>query len=221
MASLETLRKAILLSLEKNRSLLVGLADYRLPELAGALAGDAARAIDRGDEGPILSRARLRDVVLGALRSKGARPWEMSGAVSDAVLELIARERRSVFAWPPALEIDCEVLCRNGRWERIALRRDGRWELYDGLGIAGLTGGWDGGWDWPLVWRHSPEMATEGGFGARHKGRPRQTEADADGRCPTCDQETKAPRERLFFPRAFHTPGGVRWLAENGVRLWP
>lgn len=78
----------------------------------------------------------------------------------------------------------------------------------------------------------------DGGIGARHGGRPGQTVADADERCPDCSgggylpstacprckgtgQVTKAPRERLFFPRAFRTPGGDRWLAENGVRLWP
>ncbi len=42
MPSLETLRKAILSSLEENRSLLVGLAECRFPELAGKVAEDVA-----------------------------------------------------------------------------------------------------------------------------------------------------------------------------------
>ena len=51
MASLEMLRRTILLSLEKNRPLLVGVAEGRFPEpagakaLAGALADDVAQHI--------------------------------------------------------------------------------------------------------------------------------------------------------------------------------
>ena len=125
-------------------------------------------------------RDRLRDVVLGALRSKGARPWEMSDSVTDAVLELIDRERRPVFRWPPVLETDCEVLRQDGRWEHVALRRDGQWERYDTSGAAWGGGNWWESTDWPWVWRHSPEVPSGGGFGARHKGRPGQTVADAE-----------------------------------------
>lgn len=212
MASPEMLRRTILRSLDKNRALLVRSADYAAStckgrqilraELAGALAEDVAQHI--------------------AIEATLERP-----------------ERRPVFAWPAGVSVtECEVLRPDGRWERVALRRDGRWERYDAAGVV-----WGGGWklETSLVWRHSPEMEPAGGgFGARHKGRPRQTVADADGRCPDCSgggwlpstpcprcegsgQETraKALRERMFFPRAFRTPGGDRWLAENGVRLWP
>ena len=142
MASLEMLCRTILLSLEKNRPLLVGVAEGRFPEpagakaLAGALADDVAQHI--------------------AIEATLERP-----------------ERRAVFAWPPEVGMtECEVLRPNGRWERVALRRDGNWVRE---GISGIAWGL-----WPCAWRHSPEIATDGGFGARHKGRPGQTVADAD-----------------------------------------
>ncbi len=124
-------------------------------------------------------RDRLRDVVLGALRAHAARPWELVDAVTDVVVEFIATERRPVFRWPPVLETDCEVLRQDGQWEHVARRRDGQWERYDTSGAPWGGGNWWESTDWPWVWRHSIEPA-DGGFGARHQGRPGQTVADAD-----------------------------------------
>lgn len=109
---------------------------------------------------------------------------------------------RSVFAWPPGGTVtECEVLRSDGQWLRFELR-DGRWERNArGWRLAAR----------PLVWRHSLETPADGGFGARHAGRPRLT---ACQRCKDTGQEP--PRERMFFPFAYCRPGGDHWLRENG-----
>ncbi len=191
MASM--LRRTILLSLEKNRPLLVGVAEGRFPEPAGAKA----------------LAAELADDVACFIATEAMRERP---------------ERRSVFAWPPgATVIECEVLRPDGRWLRTELR-GGRWVTPSASPWKIATR--------PLVWRHSPEIATDGGFGARHKGRPGQSVADADRdvqttaavgkpchRCKGTGQEP--PRERLFFPFAYGRPGGPHWLMENGHPDFP
>lgn len=72
MASLEMLRGAILQSLEKNRSLLIGLADYRLPELATALADDVACFI--ATEAALEAFADVLPSTEGAEPTSGRRP---------------------------------------------------------------------------------------------------------------------------------------------------
>ena len=144
MASLETLRGAILLSLEKNRSLLVGMADYRLPELAGALANDFACFI-----------------------------------ATEATPEAFADIRA------PTEDVE----------------------------------------------------PTDGGFGARHVGRPGHTVADTNTRCrclachgggylsgstacPRCKGTgQEPPHDRMFSPFAYGRPGGMHWLDENEIDL--
>lgn len=168
MASLDTLRRTILMSLEKHHAL---LADVDVLDLATVLAEDVAIHIATDVE------------------STGGR-------------------YRSVFVWPPGATVtECEVFRSDGRWLRVGLQ-DGLWELSSDSWKLGTR---------PLVWRHSLETPADGGFGARHKGRPGLTVADADT-CAAC-HEARTSCQRLFFLSALGRSGGGKFLIENVLCL--
>ncbi len=183
MASLETLRRTILRTLEENRALLVGVDDSRnRRELAGILADSIACFI-------------------------------ATEAAVEAFADVPAPTEDDFFKWPPPTNLmRCEALRPDGVW--VPVTRD-----QPGFPLVDIERVPIDRWHVPLsTWRYLEGVEpADGGFGARHKGRPRLTIADADT-CAAC-HEAHTSCQRLFFPSALGRPGGGKWLIENVLCL--